>query len=459
MTIIKNKKAQSPGVLMVVITVLVLIAGLIAMGHLKGRLPVEVSEKNIDFITQYSMRENVLLYLDESARTTTNNVIGLLYKDSFGIGCGEQDGLMLWKNESKICVPLKREVEESFLLEFLLIFNSKLNKFNLYDFSINEYSLGDLYINHDENKLIGSPLGYQSFDDKEGYEFSISFSQKLPQSMFNHRAAEVINKINSECFQYEDINLKNEHLFDECVNNILTEINKGAQESNNANRDTHLIWQYGEQCGDELFNFVQEYNNCAHSYDNFCECQLGGNYSEYKIENNKQIDGGVIHQVTFNNQTYDLELPFDTDTEQTLPLYKSDEMLHLENNDNLHPNLPLCRLNDRTVNLCLIDGKHKLHFQAYVDDKSKPKSITSTETKLEDGRTNYTWQPSISGDVKEYLIFIAKENLPFASLESSPSAIVGREIRYGENLSYVVNAGFKAKIVPIDYSGNVGGSN
>lgn len=457
-----NKKAQSPEVFIVIAAVLVLIVGLIVLGNLKGRLPTEVSKANIELISQYSKGENILLFMDESARLASNNVIDEIYSDSLNSGCETIDGLMLWKNESELCVPNNKEIANLLLSKFTSQFNNHINNFNIYsedNISLPEFTPGDIYVDQEQNKLIGYPFKYMIIGDNPKYEFGIRFSQTLPISMFNHGAEEVINKINTRCSQKEDLNIE-KYEFTECVNNVLDEVNKNNKDNDNKNNNNknqnfnteELVWQSGEICGDDLLNFVREYNNCARSHDNFCECESKNNYSKYKIDGNK---------VEYNNQSYDLELPFDTETQQILPLYKSDNMLHLDstkdNIDTIHPNVPLCRLNDRYVNLCLREGKHKLHFQAYVDDRAKPQPITLTETKLEDGITNYTWQPSLSGDVKEYLIFVAKSDLPFPSIESTPTSTIERELRYTQNLSYIVDSGFKAKIVPIDYSGNLGG--
>ena len=113
-------------------------------------------------------------------------------------------------------------------------------------------------------------------------------------------------------------------------------------------------------------------------------------------------------------------------------------------------------LEDRTPTICMRENKintestppkYPLKFRMYIDDKAPPLPVSV----MKEG-DNYVWNSSLSPDVKEYLIYEAKEGFPFDF--ANPSATIGADFSNKE-LKYPFKSGIKITVRARDVAGNV----
>jgi hypothetical protein len=421
-----NTKGQFFGATLVVIAILVLVFGLVNISLFGAELNKFVGDDQSDLLSQYAEGENLLYYIDESVRLSLEENLGPFFSSGLKSGCGSKEGVYFWKNASQSCIPFSKEAGRNLVSRVLNPINFRLNE-SIY-YSIPLFGEGDLYVVSEEgtNRLLGYPFEYISLG--ENYHFSTRFSAELP-SFLLEEAQEVISRLNEDCSGLEDINVLNKTEFSDCVKETLQTF-----------KDS---WKSNTECESEFETFVREYNECANTYDDFCRCDVDSAYSEYEINRTNKDQ----HTITHLDKTLDLGSPLDTDSEQKLPLYKSDGEMQTFDRD---ARVPVCRINRRIVKLCKeVDYRNQpinLRFNVYVDDNKKPEAVSSTKS----GDT-YSWNPSVSPDVEKYLIFEAKEGSNFPNM---PITTINRSFRSSEVLNYTASSGFNARVIAVDFNGN-----
>ena len=420
-----NSNAQIFGGFIVFLSVVALVIGLVQLTSVRDALAKELGDDQIELLRAYSEGENARLYLDEAVRHTATQVFPELYRNAFNQGCFEEDGILFWSNDSELCIPLDSDISLHIRTSFAAELNTRLSAFK-HSPILSNISSADLRLDQTTNTLQGIPFDPAVVDDH--YSVLMSFSTHLPKNLFSLNADELFVQINQDCASQEDV------LLTQCIAQVL---NTTAVDSSG--------WYSGESCEQELLGkegaafhtFVTTYNDCARSLDDECSCEFNEAHNLEYVFDEKSM------AVSFKDKIYPLVLPFAGDISGSY--VKEDKYIVGKKAEELQ-SLPVCRLNDRTVTLCLKeDGVSLFRVGMVVEDRAAPLAVTVIPT-----TNSYTWQPSASGDVEEYVVYIAKKGLAFA-LDGKPDATVAREKNRGDNLSYTIDPQqFDIKVFAVD---------
>jgi len=163
----KNKKAVFYSITVLIFTIFILIFALIAV-YKKTSPPKKIGEEQMELIKHYQEGENILFYIDQSAKYSAyNGVYSLAQKGLYfdGVECGNSlgrielptpmgviRGYTMWENvisdQKKECYPTERDIA----MNFNLFMNNQLNGYldnypdaaipkNNYDFNFNEKNM------------------------------------------------------------------------------------------------------------------------------------------------------------------------------------------------------------------------------------------------------------------------------------------------------------------------------
>lgn len=429
----KNKKAQFFAGFIVFVAAIVLMIGLARITGVRDSLNKEIGQDQINLISSYSNGENLHLYIDESLRYSSSKIMPEMYYDSFGLGCLQEENLLFWSNDSDICIPSYSDVSKSLRSNFAEELNNYLDYFKA-DY-LNDYQLrfnpSDFIINKESNTLDLIPLDFVEIGSS--YRVLPSSSIKLPPNFQNLKddANNLIENINNECAGKEDNN--EDPQLTVCIDEFLDK----------KNQNQSMIWSTGTRCespeNSAFILFTEKYNNCARSLDDTCSCNIDGSDYVYEIEQ------GSSH-IKSGNISMNLELPFYGKSSGHFNKRNG----KIEGSDSEEK--AQCRLNDRSFKICLFEKDNPtLRLGVIVEDNSSPSGVTVLETD-----NGYEWKPSLSGDVKEYHVYIAQKGLPF-SLDSNPSQVIKREVNIENNINYEIDSSkFDIKVLAVDFKGNKG---
>ncbi len=445
-----RNRAQIFGGFIVFLSVIALVIGLIQVTAVRDALHKELGDDQIALLTAYSRGEDVRLYLDEAVRHTANVFFPELYARAFDLGCFSEDGIQFWSNSSGLCVPLQQEISRTIRTGFANELNVRLGDFAHPNIFTN-FTTADLMIDDSKHTLKGIPFTPVEFFDS--YSVLLSFSTSIPQNIFARDAVGVFTKINEDCSAAEDT--VDDDSLTQCLHSTLEKINTEQNRSQ---------WKQGAACEregskensdraafTEFAEFVNRYNDCARSLDTNCMCSF-----EEASLNDRYLLASDTKSISFAGKTLSLEIPLQGTLEGARGrAVKKNRTIVFEEDTfgkDTDDQLPFCRPNDRTTVICRVaEDSPVLTVGVFVLDRAKPKLVTP-HTAV----TGYEWKQSLSGDVQEYRIYIAKKSLPFA-LESSPAAIISRPENAAHNMSYAIDSTqFDILVVPVDVEGNMG---
>lgn len=441
----KNKKAQIFPAFMVILAAIILSAGAIKLAAYAHQLEdgkniKHVGGHGLEIVKKYQEGEMVLYYLDKAAEYSAEKALYWFEHDGHNPSCGMAENFMFWKSQDKECYPDKVSVSLAFRKEFSKIYNKYLSNFGLFGdkFLFNKTSSADFVLDLEEQEFRGLPFNSKFVDKEKEYAIPLVFEIDLGHDFDYSGIIEKIKNIIELCEAKQDLNILKEEELTLCVQKELEE-----------------TWKLDISCEEDkdFYRFVEEYNDCARSLDNNCQCPISEFDSDIRLEQDK---------ATYDGLEQDLILPF-AGQSLSLPLYKiGKEIKH----DSSLSNIPICRINDRVFKFCIThDRPVKLgadlvkplvtRFAVFVDDKAPPPEVVSVKD-----ATGYKWDASPAPDVKEYRVFELRKGLPFvlpkdkAELEKANS-IVERAANSGEKLSYTVNTdSYDIGVVAVDFSGN-----
>jgi hypothetical protein len=206
----KNKKAIFYSVTVLILTIFILVAALTAAFN-KTKHEKKIGEEQIELIKKYQEGEDVLFYIEQSAKYSVYNVMysfakkGIYFNEPLCKYNLENGDYVMWENviqdKDTQCYPLERD----FVINFALFLNNHLDKYfekhpsviipkNNYDFNFNEKE-GGIDIKGVANQNIIFAAEDSDYSLKPSFRTKISYNFISKFTKYSTKAQEIRDNI------------------------------------------------------------------------------------------------------------------------------------------------------------------------------------------------------------------------------------------------------------------------